>query len=49
MPVYLPLEPALLATGMSEKFKTLKSMSNQPKGSEHPQSLDGGLEIPSSM
>lgn len=49
MPVCLPLEPALLATSISEKFKTLKSMSSQPKGSEHPQSLDGGVEIPSSV
>ena len=49
MSVCLPLEPALLATSMSEKFKTLKSMSSQPKGSEHPRSLDGGLEIPSSI
>ena len=44
--VSLPLESALLATSMSEKFKTSESRSGQPRGREHPQSPDKGLVIP---
>lgn len=42
----LSLQPTLLATSMSE-IQNSKSMSNQPRSSEHHQMPDQGLEIPS--